>query len=130
MDTPEHTLEWLLDYDGRQHFFASGHFLKFEIRLVEQSGQVPHGIAYSLTCHDQDGTRLLGFDNAHPVPHAGGKFVKTKPDADHWHRTVNDEGRPYAFVSAAKLLEDFFTEVEKLCETQGISTEVVDDKET
>ena len=41
MGTPEHTLEWLLDYDGRQHFFASGHFLKFEIRLVEQSGQVP-----------------------------------------------------------------------------------------
>lgn len=28
METPEHTLEWLLDYDGRRHFFASGHFLK------------------------------------------------------------------------------------------------------
>jgi len=130
MDSPEHTLEWLLDYDGRQHFFASSHFLKFEIRLVAQSGQVPHGIAYSFTFHDPDGTRLLGFDNAHPVAHAGGKFVKAKPDADHWHRTVHDEGRPYAFVSAAKLLEDFFTEVEKLCEAQSISTEVVDDKET
>ena len=129
METPEHTLEWLLDYDGRRHFFASGHFLKFEIRLVAQSDQVPHGIAYSFT-HDPDGTRRLGFDNAHPVPHAGGKFVKTKPDADHWHRTVNDEGRPYAFLSAAQLLEDFFTEVENLCEAQDISTEVVDDKET
>jgi len=48
MEKPELTLEWLLDYDGRQHFFASGHFLKFEIRLVEESEQVPHGIAYSL----------------------------------------------------------------------------------
>jgi Family of unknown function (DUF6516) len=129
MEKPEHTLEWLLDYDGRRHFFASGHFVKFEIRLVEQSGQVPHGIAYSFTFHDPDGTRLLGFDNAHPVPHAGGKFVKAKPNADHWHRTFNDEGRPYAFVSAAQLLEDFFTEVEKLCKAQSILTEVVDDKE-
>ncbi len=35
MERPEHTLEWLLDYDGRRHFFAGGHFLKFEIRMVE-----------------------------------------------------------------------------------------------
>lgn len=129
METPERTLEWLLDYDGRRHFFASGHFLKFEIRLVEQSNQVPHGIAYSFTFHDPEGTRLLGFDNAHPVPHAGGKYVKPKPEADHWHRTINDEGRPYTFITVEQLLENFFTEVEKVCEKHGISTEVVDDKE-
>jgi hypothetical protein len=34
------------------------------------------------------------------------------------------------FVSVEKLLEDFFSEVEKICEAHGISTEVVDDKET
>jgi hypothetical protein len=130
METPEHTLAWLLDYDGRRHFFASGHFLKFEIRLVEQSDQVPHGIAYSFTFHDPEGTRLLGFDNAHPVPHAGGKYVKPKPEADHWHRTIKDEGRPYTFITVEQLLEDFYTEVEKICLKQGISTEVVDDKET
>ncbi len=107
METSEHTLEWLLDYEGRRHFFASGHFLKFEIMMVEQSDKVPHSITYSFTFHDPDETRLLGFDNAHPVPHAGGKYVKEKPEADHWHRTVNDEGRPHTFVSAAKLLEDF-----------------------
>lgn len=129
METPGHTLEWLLDYDGRRHFFASGHFLKFEIRLVEQSGQVPHGIAYSFTFHSPAGTRLLGFDNAHPVPHIGGKHVKAKPEADHWHGTVNDQGRPYAFISVEKLLDDFFAAVEKLCKAQGISTEVIDDKE-
>jgi hypothetical protein len=65
MGTPEHTLEWLLDYDGRRHFFASGHFLKFEISLAEKSGQAPHGIAYSFTFQSR-GSRLLGFDNAHP----------------------------------------------------------------
>lgn len=129
MKMPEHTLEWLLDYDGRRNFFANGHFLKFKIRKVEQSGQVPHGIAYSFTFHDSEGTRLLGFDNAHPVPHKGGQYVKAKPESDHWHRTVDDEGCPYTFVSLEQLLEDFFTEVEKICKAQGISTEVVDDKE-
>ena len=74
--------------------------------------------------------RLLGFDNAHPVPHSGGKYVKPKQEADHWHRTINDEGRPYTFITAEQLLEDFFTEVERICVKQGISTEVVDDKET
>lgn len=130
MVTPEHTLEWLLDYDGRRHYYASGHFLKFEIRLVEQSGQVPHGIAYSFTFHDPEGVRLIGFDNAHPVPHTGGRYVKAKAEADHWHRTINDEGRPYTFVSVEQLLEDYFSEVERICKGQGISTEVVNEKET
>jgi len=130
MKKPEHTLEWLLAYDGRTHYFASGHFVKFEIRLVEESGIVPHGIAYSFTFHEPDGSRLLGFNNAHPVPHSGGRYVKPKAEADHWHRTKNDEGRPYTFVSAAQLLDDFFAEVERICEAQGISTEVVDEKET
>ena len=79
--------------------------------------------------HEPDGVRLLGFDNAHTVPHTGGRYVKPKVNADHWHRSSNDEGRPYAFISAEQLLEDFFTEVERICETQGISTEVVTDKE-
>ena len=39
MQTPEHTLEWLLDYDGRRHYYTSGHFLKFAIRLVEGKEQ-------------------------------------------------------------------------------------------
>ena len=130
MKKPEYTLEWLLAYDGRTHYFASGHFVKFEIRLVKASALVPHGIAYSFTFHDVDGVRLLGFDNAHPVPHSGGRYVKPRAEADHWHRTINDEGRPYIFVSAAQLLDDFFSEVEKICEAQSISTEVVDDKET
>lgn len=130
MKKAEHTLEWLLAYNGRMHYFPSGHFVKFEIRLVKESEVVPHGIAYSFTFHEPDGTRLLGFDNAHPVPHSGGRYVKPKAEADHWHRTKNDEGRPYIFVSPAQLLDDFFTEVERACEAQSISTEVVDVKET
>jgi hypothetical protein len=91
---------------------------------------VPHGIAYSFTFHSPEGVRLLGFDNAHPIPHAGGRYVKPSVEADHWHRTSTDEGRPYSFVSVSQLLEDFFTGVERICEASGIPTEVVNEKET
>ena len=37
---------------------------------VVQTVHRPHGIRYSFTLHDTDGTRLLGFDNAHGVSRA------------------------------------------------------------
>ena len=33
-DPREYTLEFLLDFDGRVHWLASGHCLKFKIRRV------------------------------------------------------------------------------------------------
>jgi hypothetical protein len=113
MEIPEYELEHLLAYDGRRHDLESGHFLKFVVRTVEKSNEVPHGIAYSFTLHTPDGERLLGFDNAHTVPHPGSKFVQRPAAADHWHRTENDPGRPYQFTSALQLLDDYFDAVEK-----------------
>lgn len=75
MDVPEHALELLLGYEGRLHYFASGHYLKFEVKAVAKSRRVPHAIAYSLTLHAPDGKRLAGFDNAHPVPHRGARHI-------------------------------------------------------
>ncbi|MBU2847735.1 hypothetical protein HF925_03900 [Acidithiobacillus ferriphilus] len=116
-DLPEYQLELLLGYDGRRHILESGHFLKFEVRRVISSDRVPHGLAYSLTLHTADGLRLVGFDNAHTVPHAGGRYIENPVQADHWHRTMDDPGRPYAFVSAEQLLIDFFEAVERtLCD--------------
>lgn len=129
MNVPEYALELLLAYDGRLHYFASGHYLKFEVRAVEKSRRVPHGIAYSLTLHAADGKRLLGFDNAHPVPHRGGGHIGGKPEADHWHRTAGDKGRAYAFVSVERLLEDFFGEAERVLKERGVAFEIVEDKE-
>ena len=34
-DEPEHTLEFLLAFDGRVHWLESGHWIKFEIRRVD-----------------------------------------------------------------------------------------------
>jgi len=129
MDIPEYALDPLLAYDGRLHYLASGHYLKFELEAVEKSPRVPHGIAYSLTPHAPDGKRLLGFDNAHPVPHRGGRHVRRKPAADHWHRTKADQGRPYEFVSVERLLEDFFAEAERVLKEQGVVFEIVEEKE-
>ncbi|MHB1279791.1 MAG: toxin-antitoxin system TumE family protein [Acidithiobacillus sp.] len=125
---PEYQLELLLGYDGRRHILESGHFLKFEVRRVISSDRVPHGLAYSLTLHTADGQRLVGFDNAHTVPHAGGRYIENPVQADHWHRTMDDPGRPYSFVSAEQLLIDFFEAVERTLCDLGVPHAVIEEK--
>ena len=129
MEVPEYALELLLAYDGRLHYLASGHYLKFGVKAVKKSRRVPHGIAYSLTLHAPDGKRLLGFYNAHAVPHRGGRHVRRRSETDHWHRTTGDKGRPYEFVSVERLLEDFFGQAERVLKEQGVPFEIVDEKE-
>lgn len=86
----DYVLENLLGYDGRTHHFEKGYWLKFEFKRVPETSQRPHGLDYSLTLHAPDGTRLLGFDNAHPVPAKGSRFKKPPQQSDHWHRTETD----------------------------------------
>ena len=74
----------------------------------------PHGISYSPTFHPTDGRRLIGYDNAHRVPHRGGRYVRRQPAFDHSHRDETDEGQPYRFVSAEKLIADFFDEIARI----------------
>lgn len=116
---PEHTLEYLLAFDGRIHF------VKFEIRRVDPTPLRPHGLRYSFTLHGPDGTRLLGFDNAHTVAPVGSRYRKKAEEADHWHRTADDPGRPYRFESAERLVDDFFDEVERALMERGIELVVV-----
>ena len=61
-------LDTLLDLHGQTLFVDEvGHWVKFVVRRTEVSAERPHGLRYSLTLHAPDGTRLVGFDNAHPV---------------------------------------------------------------
>lgn len=122
---PEHTLEFLLAFDGRTHWMESGHRLKFEIRRVPITEARPHGLHYSFTLHDPEGRRIMGFDNAHTVAVAGSRFKERPVAHDHWHRTEDDTGRVYSFVSADKLLADFFREVRRVLETEGLTDTVV-----
>ncbi len=116
----EHTLEFLLAFNGRVHRYAGGYWLKFEIVTVTPSEARPHGLDYSFTLHGPDNRRLIGFDNAHTVPAKGSRFKKRSKAADHWHRTETDAGWPYAFVNAEQLIDDFFDEVERVLSERGV----------
>src|SRR2546426_5059945 len=125
----DHTLEFLLGFDGRRHWYRGGYCAKFEIKRTRSTRQRPHGLRYSFTLHDPDGTRLVGFDNAHAVPAPGSRFKKRPAAVDHWHRTENDPARPYAFTDAATLIDDFFDEVERVLTERGISFAVIRDED-
>ncbi len=113
MDDDE--LQRLLDLDGERFQMGGGYWTKFDVKRVEPSAEIPHGIRYSLTLHDRHGRRLLGFDNAHAVKKAR-KYAAKKIEWDHRH----DEERvtPYPFDCPGKLLEDFWGGVNKILEEE------------
>jgi len=48
----EHTLEFLLAFDGRIHHFDQGYWVKFEIRRSDPVPERPHGLRHALPLHD------------------------------------------------------------------------------
>ena len=108
------TLENLLDLDGIKMVIDEklGLWVKFEASVTSLSIR-SNGIRYSLSLHDQHGRRIIGFDNAHEIEYGAKRMVAPKRTFDHWHFNENDEGRPYHYVNAGKLMEDFWLEVEK-----------------
>jgi hypothetical protein len=54
-EASEHTLEFLLGFDGRVHWYAEGYLVKFEVRRVRRTVERPHGVRYSLTLHGLTG---------------------------------------------------------------------------
>jgi hypothetical protein len=121
----DHGLEFLLAFDGRIHHLEKGYWLKFIITRVEVTKNRPHGLSYSFTLHAPDGTRLVGFDNAHDVSPKGSPFKHRGETTDHWHHTENDPGRPYHFKDAETLIDDFFNEVERILRDRGVGPEVM-----
>jgi len=71
----DHTLEYLLGYDGLIHWLDRGYSLRFVIKKIRPTTPRPHGLRYSFTLHDGDGRRILGFDNAHQAPKLGTNVV-------------------------------------------------------
>lgn len=126
----DHGLEFLLAFDGRVHHLEKGYWLKFEIMRVESTANRPHGLSYSFTLHAPDGTRLVGFDNAHDVAPRGSRFKRRGKATDHWHRTEKDPGRPYSFKDAETLIDDFFDEVERVLRERGVSLRVTREEES
>lgn len=114
MSGGDKTLPFLLEFDGEEIVYEGGFVARFTVKRVTSTPERPHGISYSLTFHAPDGRRLMGYDNAHGVAHRGSRFVRRRAEFDHWHRDETDEGCPYRFVSAEKLITDFFDEIERV----------------
>ena len=112
-------LDTLLDLHGQTLFVDEiGHWVKFIVRRTAATPERPHGISYSLTLHAPEGTRLVGFDNAHPVRKRCGPGTRRRGEGDHRHRlrTV----WPYEYKDAATLLGDFWKEVDKVLQERGL----------
>jgi hypothetical protein len=106
-------IEALLSLDGASFEAAEGYVVEFMARRTDATEERPHGLSYALVFRPLDGEPYVRFDNAHAVERPGGRYVKATRAYDHWHRTEGDPGRPYAFTTAARLLEDFWNEVKR-----------------
>lgn len=106
------SLETLLDLDGEIFPMGNGYWTKFEACRVTPTKQIPHGIKYSLTLHNRNNTRILGFDNAHAYKPKKKKYGARKVTWDHKHKM--EKHYLYEFESASQLLEDFWESVEEI----------------
>ena len=91
--------------------------MKFIVVRAEVSPQRPRGLGCSPTLHGPDGTRLVGFDNAHPVSGRRGSGARKRRENDHPHR-LRSVG-PYHYRDAATLLADFWKEVDQVLKERG-----------
>src|ERR1700678_1422366 len=112
----DEAMQRLLDFDRRRYWLINGWSIRFRIVEVAASAERPKGIKYSFTLHDVEGTRLLGFDNAHGIPRT--------ETYDHRHR-FRRAGEPehYEFNGADELICDFFGAVEQACRREGVPFE-------
>ena len=106
------SLQTLLDLDGEIFPMDNGYWTKFEACRVEPTEQIPHGIRYSLSLHDRNNTRILGFDNAHAYKPKKKKYGACKVTLDHKHKIERIYN--YEFESASQLIEDFWKAVEEI----------------
>ena len=100
----------MVDADGKC-------WVKFVVKQCAVSLERPHGLDYSLTLHDEDGTRLLGFDNAHAVREGAGPGARTRIEYDHRHS--GQRARFYTYADSATLLADFWAEVEAILQKRS-----------
>lgn len=113
------SLDNLLFLDGERFVIdVDGKFwVRFEVKQCEVTAERPHGLKYSLTLHGEDGARLLGFDNAHPIREGSGPGARTRIEFDHKHS--GEQIRFYVYNDAATLLANFWIEVEMILQKRS-----------
>jgi hypothetical protein len=112
--------EVLLDLDSQVFVVDTKgrYWVRFSVSRVASTHERPHGLKYSLTPHGPDGSRLIGFDNAHPVRESRKPGGKGRGLLDHKHRM--ETVRPYRFTDAVTLLEDLWAEVDEFLREKGV----------
>jgi Family of unknown function (DUF6516) len=113
----DHSLDTLLLLDGETFVLEGAFWVKFVVKRVPTSSEKPHGLDYSLTLHDGDNQRLVGFDNAHSITEGTGPGARTRIEYDHKHK--GERVRFYIYADAATLLGDFWTEVDQILKERG-----------
>ena len=108
------SVTYFLELDGTVHFVDEKcrYRIEIEAKRTDVTPERPHGLSYSLKLHDSEGERILGFDNAHPVP--AGKRYRFH---DHKHRI--NRTRVYEFVDAETLIVDFYRAVDQILREKG-----------
>jgi hypothetical protein len=105
-------LDVLLQLDNEIFPMDCGYWSKIEAKIIPINEHIPHGIKYSLSLHNPNNVRILGYDNAHGIKPKRKKYSAKRVVWDHRHeRKIVG---PYEFENAAQLLEDFWTDVEKI----------------
>ena len=114
-------LAWLID---QSHVWDMPNGWQVVIRAewCDITSGRPHGLSYALILQDENGERLLGFDNSHGFDGA----VDDDP-FDHEHRLgLVGQRFQYHFASAAILLHDFLDRVENVCILRDVPFEFRD----
>lgn len=106
----DHGLDTLLELDGEVFPMDNGYWVKMEARKVDRNEHIPHGVRYSLTLHDRNNVRVLGYDNAHRVKPKRRKYGASRSTWDHKHE--RNRIKLYEFENTGQLLEDFWKDVD------------------
>ena len=94
----------------------------FRAELVDASTGRPHGWSYALILQDDQGLRLLGFDNSHAFD---GAADDDPFDHEHPFRREGQRVR-YRFGLVEDLVSDFFDRVDRACAAEGVPNEFED----
>lgn len=97
---------------------GQGYWVELRARKVRPTPEQPHGIDYALCLLSPDGSRLVCYDNAHPISVGSGPGKKRTKTSDHKHARTTV--KPYDYSDAETLLLDFWTDVERVLKEEGV----------
>lgn len=114
--------DYLLDLHLSRIGYDNGYWVTIRVFEIEPDEGRPHGLQYSVTLHDENDARILGYDNSHAVDVATGPARKSRKPKRFDH--IDRRGRksvPYEFTTPFQLLADFFAEVDEILKKEGVT---------